>query len=103
MQVLGSARDERLGPSKIFPGHVLFPAHLHGFLDLQEYMKGSQSHRMNMSFPVFPLKFLTRVLFAPTSVIASSNSNVKQLPKVVLNKHSKDRDFPTKQALVQIK
>ena len=103
MQILGSARDERLGPSKIFPGHVLFPAHAHGLLDLQKYMKASQIPPMNMSFPLFPLKFLARLLFAPTSLTASSNSSVKHLPVVVFNKHPEDKDFPTKQALGQVK
>lgn len=79
------------GPSETFP------AYTHGHLNLQEYAKAFQSPHKHL-IPTFP-----RLLFAPTSITASCNSSVEQLPLVVFNKHPENRAFFTKQALNQVK
>lgn len=54
-RVSESANDERLGPLEVSSRHVLFPAHTHGLLDIQKYLRAFQSPHKHL-IPTFSFK-----------------------------------------------
>lgn len=77
------------------------PMYVHGFLDFQEFVGAFQSFLWTSHFPSFPLKFLARILFAPTAIADSDSYNITQSLLNVFDKCTKDRAFPLRELWVK--
>lgn len=60
------------------------PAHAHGLLDSQDYVRALKTPLWTSHLLDLPFKSLTRFLFFPTAITSSNSCNIKQLLLIII-------------------
>ena len=95
-EIQRSTRDESFGPSQVFAQHTSHHGYVHGFPDLQEYVRVFQGPKVQ-SISVTSLSFQTLgwLLFVPTVIHSPRQQQLIQLPVNVSHKYPLSRFLST--------
>lgn len=102
-----SVRGERLGPSKVFPGHVHSSTYECGLLDSQEsigdFWCSPGPCKGHLILKLYLLSVLVKVLFASTAITVSGSCSVKQLLMIIFNRFPRKKIVCSEWALSWVK